>query len=124
MLNGFAQSGDKSTGDLQNILKLETTEFNIFMSDAGNKVRLQALVHQNFENWDGNEQIIYFEGGKATNIGTGENDPNLYFNHSKADTMILTSYVKPRSKYDHAIILDSKYTDVYVQVAYMAKHVH
>ena len=94
------------------------------MSDAGNKVRLQALVRRNLKNWGGNEHIIYFEGGKATNIGTGENDPNLYFNHSEADTMMLTSYAKLRSEYDHAIILDSKDTDVYVQAAYVAKHVH
>ena len=113
--NKFPKPDDKFPG---------ATEFNIFMSNTGNKVRLQALVSRNLKNWGGNEHIIYIEGGKATNIVTGENDPKLYFNHSEADTMMLTLYAKLRSEYPHAIIIDSEDTDVYVQAAYVAKQEH
>ena len=93
------------------------------MCDSGNKVRLQSLVRHNLANWGRNELIICFEGGETKNIGTGEHYPNLDFNHSEADTMILIAYAKLRSEYNHAVVLDSEDTDVYVQAAYVSKQV-
>ena len=93
------------------------------MCDSGNKVRLQSLVRHNLANWGRNELIICFEGGETKNIGTGEHYPNLDFNHSEADTMMLTAYAKLRSEYNHAVVLDSEDIDVYVQAAYFSKQV-
>ena len=83
--NKFPKHSDKFPGP---------KEFNSFMSDYGNKARLQALVCQFLENREDSHKIIYVNNGEASIFRTGEIDQNLRFNHPEADTTIFGIYAK------------------------------
>ncbi|KAG1677198.1 Echinoderm microtubule-associated protein-like [Nymphon striatum] len=96
-------------------------EFSSFMSNSQNKVRLQNLVRQCLTNRVERNRTIWVNKGETTNLGTGEDHPDLIFNHTEADTMIFGIYAKLRAVYTQPIIIDSEDTDVYIQAAYVAK---
>merc|ERR1712055_628103 len=112
--NKFPKHSDKFPGP---------KEFNSFMSDCGNKARLQALVCQFIENREDSHKIIYVNNGEASIFRTGEIDQNLRFNHPEADTTIFGIHAKLRDGYEGPIIIDSEDTDIYVQAAYVARNV-
>ncbi|KAG1654985.1 hypothetical protein GQR58_024759 [Nymphon striatum] len=96
-------------------------EFSSFMSNSQNKVRLQNLVRQCLTSRVERNRTIWVNKGETTNLGTGEDHPDLIFNHTEADTMIFGIYAKLRAVYTQPIIIDSEDTDVYIQAAYVAK---
>ena len=82
------------------------------MSNSQNKVRLQNLVRQCLANRDDSHKILWVNMGETTNLGTGEDHPDLTFSHAEADTMIFGIYAKLRAGYAHPVIIDSEDTDV------------
>ena len=96
-------------------------DFNKFMFNSGNKVRLQKLVKQQLEYHVDNVEadVIYCDGQKSINLTTRMESQAYTFNHPEADTMLVAVYWQLRCEhYNGVVILDSEDTDVYVQAAY------
>ena len=100
------------------------TEFNSFLSDSGNKIRLQRLIKNHLLQVNLNRQIVYCEGTVCTDILSNSELPHLSLDHTEADSMMLTIYsIIRQDNPDLPVIIDSGDTDVYVQAAYVAHHV-
>ncbi|KAJ4940245.1 hypothetical protein JOQ06_026554 [Pogonophryne albipinna] len=95
------------------------------MVNSGNKVRLQKLLKEQLKTRVCRVQgeIIYCEGERSTNLGTGVASRDYVFKHAEADTILLSAYAKLRSRnYTGTVVLDCEDTDVFVQVAYVSQH--
>ena len=100
------------------------TEFNAFLSDSGNKTRLQRLIKNHLLQKNLNRQIVYCEGSVCRDISSNSELPHLALDHTEADTMMLTIYsIIRRDNPDLSVVIDSEDTAVYVQAAYVAHHV-
>ena len=102
------------------------TDFNKLMVKCANKVRLQKLVMEQMSAHVGevNGTIIYCTGETAINLTTGEPERHFRFNHTEADSILLSVYAELQ-EIGHAevVVLDSEDTDVYVQASYVSNEV-
>ncbi|KAJ4921706.1 hypothetical protein JOQ06_002006 [Pogonophryne albipinna] len=113
--NVFPKPEDKFPG---------AAEFNELMVNSGNKVRLQKLLKEQLKTrvCRAQGEIIYCEGERSTNLGTGVASRDYVFKHPEADTILLSAYAKLRSRnYTGTVVLDCEDTDVFVQVAYVSQ---
>ena len=113
--NVFPKPEDKFPG---------AAEFNELMVNSGNKVRLQKLLKEQLKTrvCRVRGEIIYCEGERSTNLGTGVASGDYVFKYPEADTILLSAYAKLRSRnYTGTVVLDCEDTDVFVQAAYVSQ---
>ena len=99
------------------------SEFNVFMLNSENKVRLQKLVKDHLKTIVAqfHGEIIYCEGETSINLTTNIASGDYVFKQAEADTMLVSAYAKLRaSNYTGPVVLDSEDTDVYSQSGYAA----
>ena len=101
-----------------------STDFNAFLSDSGNKTRLQRMIKNYLFQKNLSHQIVYCEGNVFTNISSNSEMPNISQEHTEADTMMITIYAIIKQNHPALpVVIDSEDTDVYVQAIYVAHKV-
>ena len=98
-------------------------EFNEFMFNSGNKVRLQKVVKEQLKSKVDQVRgdVIYCEGESSTNLSTGVVSRSYVFKHPEADTMLISAYSELRTNdYIGTVLIDSEDTDVFVQSGYVS----
>ena len=98
-------------------------EFNKVMTSSPNKVRLQGLVKEHIKTQANRVpcEMIYCVGQRSTNLSNGMDDTDFVFQHTEADTMLISACAKIRASDSQiAVVLDSEDTDVYVQAVFVA----
>ena len=102
-------------------------EFNVLLTNADNKIRLQAFIEKEFESvaQSQNRSIIYsVVGGATKNLRDHTEEPSLNCNHAEADTAMFTMYSVLRNQgYTSPVVMDTEDTDNYTQSTYVANRV-
>ena len=103
-----------------------SVEFNKFMLNSANKVRLQKIVKGHLKKCLYNSKMtIMYCDGETTNMSIDQVNTCFIFRQIEADTILLSIYTRLWDNgHTEVAVIDSEDTDVYVQAAYVSDQVY